>query len=348
MLSALLIVLMVLLGVACLVKMGLVLGNRNAFMTFVEPGHAKAIMFLGGLWRMVGTPSDARRSGLKFVGIPGLFSVKCIPWEILKVTGEGTDNEESTIVTEMRDYISLRDGTIDFTTGILRTKDPITVRVPITIHYRIKGDTFEEKLDNARKALFEVEKVISSFRDEIEIHLRPLIGSHTFEKLLSIQTQIFSESENHGELLKKLREVAGKWGIEIETIGMEDVKPIDPEMEKALAQKLIAKKKREAVQEEAKGEKYRIESVYEAIMKNGGIEVKKYETIAELAKSSNKMLVSLPELAQILGGFTKAKDLATMLMSTGLSKDKAEKIAKMVDAEDTTETKKEEKPQKPS
>jgi len=201
--------------------------------------------------------------------------------------------------------VDLRITTVDIPQQEVITKDNVTVGINAVVYFRV---------DNAEKAVLEVQ----DFRQAVTLYaqaaLRDVIGGVELDSLLSERDKIAGE-------IKKVVDVAtDPWGIDVSVIKIQDIElPVD--MKRVMAKQAEAERERRAIIVRAEGEYTAAEKLAQAaqVLNSvpGGISMRTLQTIEKINPDPSKTVIfALPieffegikSIANFLKDKTKEKE----------------------------------------
>jgi len=175
--------------------------------------------------------------------------------------------------------VDLRITTVDIPQQEVITKDNVTVGINAVVYF---------KVDNAEKAILEIQ----DFRHAVALYaqaaLRDIIGEVELDVLLSGRDKIADE-------IKKVVDVAtDPWGIDVSYIKMQDIElPVD--MKRVMAKQAEAERMRRAVIIQAEGEYSAAEKLSKAaeVLSSvpSGISLRTLQTIEKINPDPSKTVI---------------------------------------------------------
>ncbi len=179
--------------------------------------------------------------------------------------------------------VDIRIATIDIPQQEVITKDNVTVGINAAVYFRV---------DNAEKAVLEVQ----NFRNAVALYaqatLRDVIGGVELDSLLSERDKIADE-------IKKMVDVAtDPWGIDVADIKIQDIE-LPADMKRVMAKQAEAERERRAIIVRAEGEYTAAEKLSQAAQvlnsAPGGISLRTLQTIEKINPDPSKtVLFALP------------------------------------------------------
>ncbi len=179
--------------------------------------------------------------------------------------------------------VDLRIATVDIPQQEVITKDNVTVGINAVVYF---------KVDNAEKAVLEIQ----NFRHAVALYaqatLRDVIGGVELDFLLSERDKIAEE-------IKKIVDVAtDPWGVDVSTIKIQDIE-LPADMKRVMAKQAEAERERRAIIIQAEGEYTAAEKLAQAAQvlnsAPGGISLRTLQTIEKINPDPSKtVLFALP------------------------------------------------------
>lgn len=187
------------------------------------------------------------------------------------------------IVVQRMIKVDLRIATVDIPQQEVITKDNVTVGINAVVYF---------KVDNAEKAILEIQ----DFRRAVSLYaqatLRDIIGEVELDTLLSQRDQLAEE-------IKKIVDVAtDPWGIDVSYIKMQDIE-LPADMKRVMAKQAEAERTRRAIIIQAEGEftaAHKLSQAAEVLSaKPGGLSMRTLQTIEKINPDPSKtVLFALP------------------------------------------------------
>jgi regulator of protease activity HflC (stomatin/prohibitin superfamily) len=175
--------------------------------------------------------------------------------------------------------VDLRVATVDIPQQEVITKDNVTVGINAVVYFRV---------DNAEKAVLEVQ----NFRRAVALYaqavLRDVIGGVELDFLLSERDKIAEE-------IKKLVDVAtDPWGIDVSIIKIQDIE-LPADMKRVMAKQAEAEREKRAIIVRAEGEYTAAEKLAQAAellsSTPGGISMRTLQTIEKINPDPSKTVI---------------------------------------------------------
>jgi regulator of protease activity HflC (stomatin/prohibitin superfamily) len=186
-------------------------------------------------------------------------------------------------------YVDLRITTVDIPQQEVITKDNVTVGINAVVYF---------KVDNAEKAVLEIQDFRSAVALYAQATLRDIIGGVELDFLLSERDKIAEE-------IKKVVDVAtDPWGVDINTIKIQDIE-LPADMKRVMAKQAESERERRALIIRAEGEFQASERLAQAAhvlsSVHGGISMRTLQTIEKINPDPSKTVIfALP--VEILEG----------------------------------------------
>ncbi len=133
--------------------------------------------------------------------------------------------------------IELSEQTIDTKSRSAFTNDNVQVVVDAIVYWQI---------NNAERAVYEVDNLPRAVNDIALTALRSIIGSMQFDQAIQNRAKI------NDAILTELHSVADKWGIKVNRVEIQELKPSD-EAATSMLKQMTAERERRAVIAEAEG-----------------------------------------------------------------------------------------------
>lgn len=143
--------------------------------------------------------------GLSFV-IPLMDSPRTFTWRKTYVDVDGQVRDEHT--TSYR--VDLREALFDFVKQEVYSKDTVLLEVDTVMYYRIT---------DVRRAIYEVDDLESAIQNTAQSQLKRIFGGLTFVEALASQETI------NTQLKTLFRADFEKWGLQVERIELQDLRP---------------------------------------------------------------------------------------------------------------------------
>ncbi len=175
--------------------------------------------------------------------------------------------------------VDLRIATVDIPKQEVITKDNVTVGINAVVYF---------KVEEAEKAVLEIQNFISAVALYAQATLRDIIGGVELDFLLSERDKIAGE-------MKKIVDVAtDPWGIDISSIKIQDIElPMD--MKRVMARQAEAERERRAIIIQAEGEFTAAEKLSKAatLLSSvpAGISLRTLQTIEKINPDPSKTVI---------------------------------------------------------
>jgi regulator of protease activity HflC (stomatin/prohibitin superfamily) len=175
--------------------------------------------------------------------------------------------------------VDMRIATIDIPQQEVITKDNVTVGINAAVYFRV---------DNAEKAVLEVQNFRSAVALYAQATLRDVIGGVELDFLLSERDKIADE-------IKKIVDVAtDPWGIDISNIKIQDIE-LPADMKRVMAKQAEAERERRATIVRAEGEYAAAEKLSQAAdvlsSSTGGVSLRTLQTIEKINPDPSKTVL---------------------------------------------------------
>ena len=212
-------------------------------------------------------------------------------------------------VVETTQFVDIRVITINIPSQEVMTEDNVPCRIDGVLFYRI---------DNAEKAVLEVENYDFAISQLAQAALRDVCGKAELDVILSKREEI-------GHNIKKIVEdETYEWGISIVDVKIKDIE-LPENMKRVMANQAEAERSRRARIILAAAEKQAATKLMEAgkliDQSPSAIKLRLYQTLADIAAEKNSTIVfPFPEEAISSKGKAKADDLLESLNLELLSK----------------------------
>lgn len=307
------------------------LAKHDIFFTFVEEATAKAIMKFNGFHKIVmqyencelddewnvclcNTGRKKRKSlfgGLKWVGIPGIYSVH--KYRFTWATVKPQEKEEKQIERRGEDirHIFVKDYVYLAEVKGAETKS----LVPLDISFLVTA-----RVMNPYKALFRVHDWVNVIISRIEAYFRQFVSQTEYEDIIKQKQQM------GGEIMKALGETGmlefnerlpdettkhrlGKfwedYGIKVKNIEMRDIDPVGENkknIQEAATRKWVALRQKDQVTTLADAEVERVEKVYKKLREFGeeGLTIRMLESIDKAGEKQGNWIIPFGSVQQIM------------------------------------------------
>ncbi len=175
--------------------------------------------------------------------------------------------------------VDMRIVTTDVPQQEVITRDNVTVGINAVVYYRI---------ENAEKAVLEVQDVRNAVALYAQATLRDVIGGVELDTLLS-------ERDKLAEEIKKIVDIAtDSWGVDVYTIKIQDIE-LPADMKRAMAKQAEAEREKRAIIVKAEGEYIAAEKLSQAaqVLSSvpGGISIRTLQTIEKINPDPSKTVV---------------------------------------------------------
>lgn len=302
------------------------LAKRDIFFTFVEEGTAKAIMKFNGFHRIalqyencelngvwdVGLcdPNKPKKKsllgGLKWVGIPGIFSVYEYRFTWATVKPQKEEKEQIERRSEPIKHVFVKDYVYLGEVKGAETKSLVPLDVTFLVTARVI---------NPYKALFRVHDWVNAITSRIEAYFRQFVSQTEYDDLIA------KKQEMGGEIMKALEETRilgdkGKfyvdYGIKVKNIEMRDIEPVGENkkiLQEAATKKWVAEKQKDQVSTLADAEVKRVEKVYAKIKEFGeeGLAIRTLESIDKAGEKQGNWIIPWGSIQDILKSLVGSK-----------------------------------------
>lgn len=300
------------------------LAKHDIFFTFVEEATAKAIMKFDGFDRIVMqyenceleredkenewnvklcSPKRPKRKsllgGLKWVGIPGIYSVYKYRFTWATVKPQKEEKEQVERRTEMIKQIFVKDYVY---LGEIKGAETKSL-VPLDVNFLITT-----RVINPYKALFRVHDWVNVIISRIEAYFRQFVSQEEYESLIGRKQQMGEE------IMKALEETgifgdAGKfyrdYGVKVKNIEMRDIDPVGENkkmIQEAATKKWVAEKQKMQIVTLADAEVERVGKVYTKIKEFGeeGLTIRMLESIDKAGEKEGNWIIPFGSVQQIM------------------------------------------------
>jgi hypothetical protein len=298
---------------------------NNLFFTFVKEGTVKTVVkghkFYKALVQFKGYRLNNPKTmvavvrgvdkkhwfgGLRYYGLWPVMDIFVYPFQWTGIT-EGGKLEPHEI--EWLDYIYVKDDIYGF--EVLEAEDKELMPLNIIL-------TFTVRIINPYKALFVIENWYETLINRSRPYVRDFLTTGTYREFIADPQRIgigISQRLEEEEILKELK---GRYGIDIRKIEVNAINPANKEFRDATMEKVLAERKKEAVivQAEAEkrrleivaeGEKGRIDTEYGAVEKFGflGEKVRSLEALEKSPGKGSKVVVIPADLVSLASNVKK-------------------------------------------
>lgn len=296
-----------------------ILAKNDILFTFVEEATAKAIMKFSGFDKIVMQyenceldnewnvklcdPKKPKRKtlfgGLKWIGIPGIYSVHEYKFTWARIKPQEKETEQIKRTTESIKHIFVKDYVY-----LAEIKGAETASlVPLDVSFLVTT-----RVINPYKALFRVHDWVNAVISRIEAYFRQFVSGTEYEGLIAKKQQMGEE------IMKALEETGmlgdtGKflvdYGIKVKSIEMRDIEPVGENkkiIQEAATKEWVAKKQKTQVTTLADAEAQRIDKVYTKIKEHGeeGLTIRMLESIDKAGEKQGNWIIPFGSVQQIL------------------------------------------------
>lgn len=175
--------------------------------------------------------------------------------------------------------VDLRVATVDIPQQEVITKDNVTVGINAVVYF---------KVDNAERAVLEIQDFRSAVWLYAQAALRDVIGGTELDSLLS-------EREKIAEEIKKVVDVATEpWGIDVTIIKIQDIE-LPADMKRVMAKQAEAEREKRAIIIKAEGEYVAAQRLAQAAQvlssTPGGMSMRTLQTIEKINPDPSKTVI---------------------------------------------------------
>ena len=206
-------------------------------------------------------------SGMHFI-IPFLDQPRKILWTHVK---EDFNGKHLYRYTSYIERIDLREAVYDFPKQNVITKDNVTIEIDALLYYQIT---------DAKSAAYEVSNLPLAIEKLTQTTLRNIIGSMDLDETLTSRDMI------NEKLRLILDEATDKWGVKVNRVELQEVKPSNDILE-AMEKQMRAERSRRALMLEAEGKK-QAEILNAEGEKQAAILVAEGEKIAQITRAEGE------------------------------------------------------------
>jgi len=215
--------------------------------------------------------------GVNYI-VPGLDKIKKVKWEFIEEEEKGAEGRKPRIRTVVKpsdtERIDLREHVLDFPAQNVITKDNVTIEIDALLFFQII---------DPKKAVYEIDNLPRAIEKLTQTSLRNMIGELELDETLASRDII------NQKLTTILDDVTDKWGVKINRVEIQDIKP-PAEVRTAMQRQMEAERERRAKILEAEGvARARIleaEAKAEARLKVAEAEANAIKKIADAVKGS--------------------------------------------------------------
>lgn len=196
----------------------------------------------------------------------------------------------------LRYDVPVQDIVTPVTLEAVRTKDDVPLYIEATVTTRVDED-------HVREYVVEVDDPETAMPQRVKAALRETVGAFTLFEVqhgIGMSGQEVSPGKSSDtfaqKALESIREKVKRWGMQVSAIEIVDLKIIDEEMAKAIAQKPIAIAEAAAQLERATAQEAIAAALNKAaaILTPGAMELKRLDTLLVMAESGQNNTVILP------------------------------------------------------
>lgn len=246
----------------------------------------------------LGKFSRVAYSGLNIL-IPGLESQRRIHYRVTQYDRGGQEIGTQLMATP---WIDMREKILDFPSQGVITKDNVVMSIDAVLYYRINDPV---------KVVYEVANFAEAIEKLTQTTLRNVVGELTLDETLASREVI------NARLRATLDEVAGRWGVQVTRVELQDISP-PGDIRETMELQMTAERKKRAAILTAEGEKEA------AILQAEGVaesRVREAEGLAEARlKIAQAEAEALERIRQALGGDRAAGYLIAMKYLESLEK----------------------------
>lgn len=301
------------------------LAKNDIFFTFVEEGTARIIMKFGGFHKIVMQyencglnkewnvelckPGKAKKSlfgGLKWVGIPGIYSVYEYTFRWATVKPQKEIGEQIERIIKPLKHILVKDYVYFGEIKGAETKSLVPLDISFLVVIRVT---------NPYKALFRVHDWIDAVMSRIEAYFRQFVSGTEYEDLIAKKQQmggeIMIELEKTGILGDKGKFLVD-YGVKIKNIEMRDIDPAGENkkiIQEAATKQWVAGKQKGQILTLADAEVERVDKVYKKIKEFGdaGLTIRMLESIDKSGEKAGNWIIPFGSVQQIVESITGGK-----------------------------------------
>merc|ERR1719469_1825643 len=188
-------------------------------------------------------------------------------------------SEEVTVVNRMTQ-------TLDLNHQLMMSADNLRLQVDAVTYFHV---------EDAQKAIFQVEHYIQAVTFMVQIQLRSVVGMYTLQQAMSERQKISVRVTELCDMHTR------QWGVKIQRVEMKQVE-VDPSMQRALAAKAEASQQAEAklIQARAQNEAAGILADAGRTMKNhpAAMQLQWFETLRIIATQGRNTTMVLPDTVE--------------------------------------------------
>jgi len=183
----------------------------------------------------LGKFSRVAYSGLNIL-VPGIESQRRIHYRVTQYDREGREIGAELKATP---WIDMREKVLDFASQSVITADNVVMSIDAVLYYRITDPV---------KVVYEVANFAEAVEKLTQTTLRNVVGELTLDETLASREII------NARLRTTLDEVAGRWGVRITRVELQDISPPD-DIRDTMELQMTAERKKRAAILNAEGEK---------------------------------------------------------------------------------------------
>lgn len=186
--------------------------------------------------------------------------------------------------------IDIRTKAVDVPDQEAITRDNVSAKVNAVIYYKIQ---------NASKAILEVEDYYYAVSQLAQTTMRNVIGEISLDDLLSKRNEVADKIQ------KIIDKATDPWGVKVEAVELKDI-ILPDEMKRVIGRQAEAERERRAIIIRAEGEKAASENISVAAemlsSTTGGLHLRTLQTLSELSSDKSNTIVFVTPL-EILRAF---------------------------------------------
>lgn len=214
-------------GIFALIAFFAIISFLTSAVYLVKQAEVVIIERLGKYHRIL-TP------GIHLV-VPFLDRARQVVWSHVKETGDHRYYRYTTVTNR----IDLREAVYDFPKQNVITKDNVTMEINALLYYQVT---------DPKAAVYEVLNLSEAIEKLTQTTLRNVIGS------MDLDESLVSRDMINEKLRTILDEATDKWGVKINRVELQDVKP-PADIRSAMEKQMRAERDRRAIILEAEGKK---------------------------------------------------------------------------------------------
>ena len=163
------------------------------------------------------------------------------------------------------------------------TRDNVTVSINAVIYYKVQ---------NAKKAIIEVEKYMYAVQQLAQTTMRNVVGEVDLDELLAKRDKISRQ------IREVIDEATDPWGIEVQSVELKDI-ILAQDMKRVIARQAEAERERRAVTIQAEGELEAAKNMADAAKQlsesDGALHLRTLQTLNSLSSDkSNTVVFAIP------------------------------------------------------